>query len=179
MTRRRLLFIGDSLIEFFDWAARFPQHDVLNMGSAGETVEGLAARLDRVISRTGTADSVFIMSGINNMAMGDAGFAAAYRGVVSALKSAWPNAAIHVQSLLPVLFPFVANEDIRAVNAQLKSLADDAAVRYLDVHAAFLDSSGEPLAALLLDDGVHLSGEGYRVWSAEVEKALDRPGVSE
>jgi len=37
--------MGDSLIEFFNWQERFPDREVFNYGIAGETAEGLLARL--------------------------------------------------------------------------------------------------------------------------------------
>jgi hypothetical protein len=36
-----ILFLGHSLIEFFDWQKRFPDHLAVNLGKAGESVEGL------------------------------------------------------------------------------------------------------------------------------------------
>jgi len=169
----RLLFIGDSLIEFFDWEKRFPDHTVYNLGIAGETVEGLASRLKWVMSKVKEPDMVFIMSGINNMAMGNPDFVNTYREVLQQIRRAWPSAAIVVHSLLPVLFRFISNEDIRHMNVRLKHLAAGEQVRYLDIHAAFLNEKGRPVAALLEDDGVHVSEEGYRVWSAEIEKLLE------
>ncbi|NJD54882.1 MAG: GDSL family lipase [Nitrospirae bacterium] len=169
---KRLLFIGDSLIEYFDWERRFPDHTVYNLGIAGETVEGLASRLKGIVRKVKPPDMVFIMSGINNMAMGSPDFINTYRDVVQEIRRAWPSAAIIVHSLLPVLFRFISNEDIRHMNVRLKHLAAGENILYLDIHAAFLNEKGRPVAALLEDDGVHVSEEGYRVWSAEMEKLL-------
>ncbi len=48
---RQFLFIGDSLIEFFNWQKRFQDDQVYNFGSAGETAEGLLSRLPNIIRR--------------------------------------------------------------------------------------------------------------------------------
>ena len=168
----RLLFIGDSLMEFFDWQARFQDHAVDNLGIAGETVEGLKARLDRVMGRIAPPDAIFIMSGINNLAMEDRGFIPAYRDIVRRLRQRYPSARIFINSLLPVLYPFISNDDVRESNRQLSTLAADEGVDYLDVHGRFLESDGRPRAAFLLDDGVHLSSEGYTAWSEMVVEAL-------
>jgi lysophospholipase L1-like esterase len=168
----RLLFIGDSLIEYFDWERRFPNYTVYNLGIAGETVEGLASRLNWVIRKMKAPDRVFIMSGINNMAIGNPDFISTYRGVIQEIRQAWPSATIVVHSLLPVLFRFISNEDIRFMNVRLKHLAAGESVLYLDIHAAFLNEKGRPVPALLEDDGVHVSEEGYKVWSSEIEKLL-------
>jgi len=165
---KRLLFLGDSLIEFFDWSARFPEHDVYNLGISGETVDGLHSRLSSIFRKVKDPDMVFIMTGINSMAMGDEGIAETYRKIVQEIRQAYPSAKVIVQSLLPVLFPFIANEDIQHMNARLKQMAVDEKVLYLDIHARFLDEKGKPMAALLQDDGVHVSEKGYRVWSGRI-----------
>jgi len=171
--RKQLLFLGDSLIEYFDWSERFPEHEVYNLGIAGETVDGLHGRLKGIFRKVKDPDVVFIMSGINSMALGDDGIADTYRKIVQELKQAYPSVKVIVQSLLPVLFPFISNENIQRMNARLKQMAADEKVLYFDVHARFLDEKGRPHAAYFMEDGVHVSGEGYRVWSGVIGKLLD------
>ncbi len=168
----RLLFIGDSLIEFYDWERRFAGHEVFNCGIAGETVEGLFSRLSGVLEKVLTPDFVFIMTGINNMAMGDKHFPGTYRKIIGQIKAKSPSSKIFVQSLLPVFFPFISNDEILEMNNKLQHMAEEEDVFYSDIHAVFLDSSSAPNKSYLLDDGVHLSSEGYRAWSAEIEKLL-------
>jgi lysophospholipase L1-like esterase len=168
----RLLFIGDSLIEFYDWKHRFSDHEVSNYGIAGETAEGLFSRLPGVLERVAAPDFVFIMTGINNMAMGDRDFPGTYRKIIGQIRRISPSSKIYVQSLLPVLFTFISNDEIRDINMGLRKMAEEENVFYCDIHAVFLDPSGGPRASYLLDDGVHLSDEGYRAWSAEIEKLL-------
>lgn len=170
--RKRLLFLGDSLMEYFDWSERFPGHEVYNLGIAGETVEGLYCRLSGIFRKVKDPDMVFIMTGINSMAMGDDGIADIYRKVVQEIAQAYPSARVIVHSLLPVLFAFISNEDIQHLNAELKQIAADEKVLYLDIHCRFLDDKGRPVAAYLMDDGVHVSEAGYRVWSDETGKLL-------
>jgi len=170
----RLLFIGDSLIEFYDWERRFAGHEVFNYGISGETVEGLFSRLKGIIEKVVNPDFVFIMTGINNMAMGDKDFPATYRKLIGQIKAKSPSSKIFVQSLLPVLFTFISNDDIREMNIELRKIAEEEDIFCSDIHAVFLDSSGSPKKSYLLDDGVHISEEGYRAWSAEIEKLLLR-----
>lgn len=170
----RLLFIGDSLIEFYDWERRFPGHEVFNYGIAGESVEGLSSRLSGVLDKVLNPDFVFIMTGINNMAMGDRDFPESYRKIIGRIKAKSPSSKIFVQSLLPVFFPFISNDEILEMNMELRKMAEEESVFYSDIHAVFLNSSGAPRTSYLLDDGVHLSEEGYRAWSAEIEKLLMR-----
>ena len=168
----RLLFIGDSLIEYFDWERRFPDHMVYNLGVAGETVGGLKIRLKRIFAHIQLPDKVFIMTGINNLAMGDDAFLDDYRDAVRDISSSYPSAAIYVHSLLPVIFPYILNADIRKMNAKLRDMAVQQGVFFVDLYTAFLDKKGRPVDEYLLDDGVHVSEKGYRIWSAETERLL-------
>lgn len=170
--RKRLLFLGDSLIEYFDWSERFPEHEVYNLGIAGETVRGLAARLGHILRKVKDPDMVFIMSGINSMAFGDEGIADTYRDIVRALHQAFPAAQFYIQSLLPVSFPFIDNEDILQMNVRLRHIAAEEGIRYLDLHTLFTDQKKLPIGRYLMDDGVHVSEEGYRVWSGEIGRLL-------
>jgi lysophospholipase L1-like esterase len=168
----RLLFIGDSLIEFFVWEKRFTSHEVYNFGIAGETVEGLHRRLDTIIVKVSSPDFVFIMTGINNLSMDDRGFVKTYAAIIARLKTRYPAARIFLHSLLPVCYPFVPNDEIRAMNKELRALAEREAVGYVDIHPLFLDERGEPKTSCFEEDGVHLSNEGYRIWSARIEEII-------
>lgn len=170
---RRLLFIGDSLIEFFDWRNRFPECTVWNMGIAGETVEGLSARISSVSEKISGPDFVFIMTGINNLAMGDKGFIRTYGDLLRKVSGLYPAAKVYLHSLLPVDFPWISNNEIAEVNSRLKALAAEEGAVYFDLHALFLDEKGALRREYLLDDGVHLSDAGYRVWSDLIASVIE------
>lgn len=169
-----ILFIGHSLIEFFDWQKRFPEHRVLNLGVAGETVEGLLSRVERIIEKHPFADIIFIMSGINDVAMGDPGIFDSYSNIIERLSSAYPKAKIFINSILPTLLEFIPDESVRDANETLKKLAMDKGVGYLDIHSLFVAPDGKAMEELFLDDGVHLSNKGYAIWSKAMEKIINK-----
>jgi lysophospholipase L1-like esterase len=171
---KNIVFIGDSLTEYYDWQERFPGYRVTNLGVSGETVEGLLDRLDKVRSRINDADVIFVMTGINNIAMEQYDIAGNYKEIVSKLTSWFKNSKIVVQSLLPVRLEWINNNVIQDINRHLKQIACDFSVEYLDVYSRFVDSQGNPRRANLLDDGVHLSEKGYEVWADEVERFLKK-----
>jgi lysophospholipase L1-like esterase len=171
-----LLFIGDSLTEWFDWQARFPSYRVTNLGVAGESVEGLLGRLDWVRSRMGDARAIFLMTGINNIATGHHDILRAYREVAFRLRGDFPKAVLVIQSVLPVNLPGTDNSVIARINERLERIAAESRARYLDLYGVFIDHRGNPRLDYLLDDGVHVSAEGYRAWADEVEKLLERAG---
>jgi lysophospholipase L1-like esterase len=168
-----ILFLGDSLIEYFDWQRRFADHRVMNCGMAGESVQGLLSRVAKIKGVCPEADLIFVMSGINNVAMGDIDFLDFYRAILERLGLAYPGARIFVNSLLPVGTDFIENESILNINNTLKELSGDTGVDFLDVHKLFIDERGEPVMDYLLYDGVHVSEKGYNVWSEALEKIIN------
>jgi lysophospholipase L1-like esterase len=175
MKNRKLIFIGDSLTEYFNWQNRFSEYDAVNLGISGETVEGLLGRIDRIISSIKNPDYIFIMTGINNIAMEDFAIIGSYRKIVSELSYKFKEAVIVVQSVLPVNLYWIDNGAIKAANRALRETANEFNnVEYLDIFSLFVDANGKPIKDYLLDDGVHLSDKGYDAWAKEVEGFLRR-----
>ena len=170
--KKRLIFAGDSLTEWFDWQARFPGYAIENLGISGETVEGLLSRTGRIITGFPAPDFLFLMTGINNIAMQDYGIISPYRELLRRCQQGWPSTHIVAQSVLPVLLEWIEQWRIPEINAGLKELCRGLDVSYLDVYRSFTDESGVPREDLLMDDGVHLSTKGYEVWSAVVENYI-------
>ncbi len=168
-----LIFLGHSLIEYFDWQERFPGHNAVNLGVAGETVEGLLARVLKIKDVCPEADMIFIMTGINNVAMGDTGFFGTYSVILEKLSSYYPDAKIFVHSILPVRVDFMTNEPIRSANVRLRELSEAAGVEYINIYSRFVDAAGRPAREYLMDDGVHLTARGYAVWSGVIEEIIN------
>jgi lysophospholipase L1-like esterase len=170
-----LVFIGDSLTEWYDWQARFPGYGVLNLGIAGETIEGLVNRLDRIILALEDPDCIFIMTGINNVAMEDYEIIHEYKRIINRFFSVFRKTEIVIQSLLPADLPWLDKGVITALNKELKGLAGNFTAHYLDVYGAFIGPDGILIREYLADDGVHLSDKGYEVWALVVEGYLHGP----
>lgn len=169
---KRLVFIGDSLTEFFDWQDRFRDFQVTNLGISGETVEGLLSRLDLITSSIDNPDVIFIMSGINNIAMEDYEIIDTYKKIIERLSNKFNPSTIVIQGILPVYLPWIDNNVIKKINDSLKRLADDFKVEYLDTYSLFIDPKGIVIRDYLLDDGVHLSNKGYDVWTKRLDEYL-------
>lgn len=172
MQTKKILFIGDSLIEFFDWQACFPGHTVANLGRAGETVEGLLSRIKAIAMKHPLPDLVFIMSGINNAAMDDLGFLDSYGKIMDHLNAACPGARIFVHSLLPTLLPWISNASLQEMNRSLARMAEEKGGEFIDLYRRFVDGKGVAVKDYLLPDGVHISDQGYAVWSETIEKVI-------
>lgn len=172
-----IVFIGDSLTEYFDWSRRFPRCRVDNLGVSGETAEGLLERLQRISASVHDPDFLFVMTGINSVATGDLDFLEALRMFLESLVAGYGSRTVVLQSVLPVDLPWLENDVIRGVNRRLRGLASELRVEYLDLYGSFIGDGELPVSGLLLDDGVHLSAQGYALWSALIENFLCARGV--
>ena len=167
----KFLFMGDSLIEFFNWQKRFPDREVFNYGIAGETAEGLLARLPNIIDRVQSPDLVMIMTGINNVAMEDYGFLLTYKKIITRLRKNYGKATISMTSLLPVDL-FFLGDAIPRINRRLKDIAQKNSVLYLDLYPLFIDEHSRAITSCFEADGVHLSSDGYEIWARALEKTV-------
>jgi len=173
-----LIFIGDSLTQWFDWQRRFPDYDVVNLGISGETVEGLLARRERIRSQIENPDFIFLMTGINNIANGQYDITTSFREIVRNLATWYKKANIVVQSILPVDLEWISNNVIIDTNRYLEQIAREYHAEYLEIHSTFVDSKGYPKKGYLSDDGVHLANKGYEAWAGVVDGFLKTKRLS-
>jgi lysophospholipase L1-like esterase len=169
---KNLIFIGDSLTQWFDWQRRFSDYNVVNLGISGETVEGLLARRERIRSQIENPDFIFLMTGINNIANEQYDITESYREIVRNLATWYKKTRIVVQSILPVDLAWISNNVIQNANRHLDLIAREYQAEYLDIHSSFTDSKGNPRKGFLSDDGVHLANKGYEAWAEVVDRFL-------
>lgn len=160
---KKILFIGDSLIAYCDWQGHFPGFSCVNLGVPGETVAGCRSQVPQILSRQPQADVVVLMIGTNNLVMSEFGFLGEYEALLADLHGGYPQASIAVCSLLPLDLPWLASGAVERLNDLLKELAKQDWGVYLDICESF--NVGET-SSCFVEDGVHLSNEGYRRWSA-------------
>lgn len=170
VTKKPVIFFGDSITQWGDWCEFLGKANILNRGIAGDNTNGLLARVDEVIRHR--PSKLFILVGTNdlNKHMPAAAIVAIYRRIISAVQVASPGTRIFVQSVLPINNQLIGrqyytgtNEQIVALNAGLKEMAASLQVTFVNVYDALLDSTGQ-MDARYTYDGLHLSGEGYLKW---------------
>jgi len=167
----KILMLGDSLIEYQDWSHHFPDATVFKRGMAGETVQGLLHRLPMEMERFSGVTVALVMSGTNNLAMDDLFFLPAYEEIVAGFQDKYPTVRVLVTSLLPVHFPWLADDAVLRMNQLLQQLVirrqaavAGSRVEYLDLYRFFLLDNGQVDHGCFLEDGVHLSERGYMKW---------------
>jgi len=164
-----VLLLGDSLIEWGDWEMLLPDFRTINLGRAGETVGELAGRLGLELERVDEPDWLVLLSGTNDLLMGDSSFPAVFETMLPRLRLLCPETVIIVAGLAPMQMVSAA---VEAANVRLKEISQGSDCRFLDLAAHFhlyCRPVGNPC---FLMDGVHFSPHGYRVMATAIDGVL-------
>jgi lysophospholipase L1-like esterase len=168
-----LLLVGDSLIEYGDWPELLPGREIVNLGRSGEAVEELRERAPNLVTRHPPPDLVLVMIGTNNVAMERFDFLEPYADILKIFRATWPETVLVVNSLLPMALNYLAPETIPRLNERLRRLAERQNARYLDAWRAMVDQNDLALPEVL-EDEVHLTAQGYRLWADTLAELLER-----
>jgi lysophospholipase L1-like esterase len=177
---RRVVFMGDSITEFWDLARAFPGRPYVNRGISGQTTPQMLLRFRPDVIEL-KPQAVVILAGTNDIA-GNTG-PMTDEEITGNLASMCELARAHgirvvLASILPVhdYAGFLASESrpprrIRALNEWMKNYAAQHGHAYLDYFSALTDDAGM-LRAELADDGLHPNDKGYAVMAPLADKAL-------
>jgi lysophospholipase L1-like esterase len=162
-----VVFLGDSITEGGPWEELFPDLRVRNRGIAGDTSEGVLARLDQ-IARAEPA-KVFLLIGTNDLFRGDSEdeTVAEITEILNRLKQETPDTEVYLQSVLPRAPSYRAA--VEALNARLAEVALEHGSAWIDLYPAFLDPETGGIRAELSNDELHLLGPGYALWKEQIE----------
>ncbi|WP_417911096.1 GDSL-type esterase/lipase family protein [Candidatus Electronema sp. PJ] len=170
MKKQTLLMLGDSLVEWGDWAVLLPELEVINRGKAGELTEELSARLFLELDKVAEPDLILIMSGTNNLLNGSPYFTSIFQTLLPRLVLLCQNSTIIVNSILPMRLQGLAQDSIAAANQELRATARQSNCHFLDVTGPFNESCLPITRPGFLNDGVHLSTLGYQIWAKEISR---------
>ncbi|WP_446010332.1 GDSL-type esterase/lipase family protein [Candidatus Electrothrix sp.] len=171
-----LLMLGDSLVEWGDWEVLLPELQVINSGIAGEHTEELSARLaneiDTVLADRPEPEYILIMTGTNNLLMGNSYFPAILGSMLPRLIDLCPGSMITLNSIMPMQIQGLPQESIQATNDELRNVAEQSKCWFLDITTPFTEQCLPVTKPCFLNDGVHLATRGYQVWAKAIQGHL-------
>ncbi len=171
---RQNILLGDSLTLWFPGSMLPGRKTWINQAISGENSGGLRDRL-YLLDDT-SPEAVFIMVGINDLIWGGSKADLVYnvRRMIDYLRQTHPEARVVIQSILPHggetatwegrdRLSTISPDLIRQVNDQLKLVAAETGVDFLNLYPLFVNGDGY-LRPDLTTDGLHLNKNGYMVW---------------
>ncbi|MBL9124918.1 MAG: hypothetical protein JNG90_14880 [Planctomycetaceae bacterium] len=162
-----IVFVGSSSIRLWDLKESFPDLPVLNRGFGGSHLSDSVHFADRIVTKY-RPRLVVLYAGDNDIASGKTPERVRddFRAFVDRVHSTLPETKI----LFLAIKPSPARAKHAAAQATANRLiADEIAknprLAFVDVGTPLLDAAGKPRAELFVKDQLHLSEEGYAVWS--------------
>ena len=178
ITPKDIVFIGNSITNSAEWNELFPQKRVKNRGISGDTSEGVYDRLDPVVK--GKPAKIFILIGINDISrvIEVENIVQNMKRIVEKIQTESPKTKIYIQSILPVnpdFGMFKGHEKpqlIKEINQQYQNIAKEYNVNYINLYPHFLEEGTDRMNKKYTNNGLHLLGEGYLLWSKIIKPYL-------
>ena len=178
--RANLVFIGDSITQYFDeglWRQFHGHRNAVNLGLWGDFTQGALWRLANGQWGDLQPRAAVILLGTNNTQWGGRpeDVAQGVAELVRFIQSRSPRTKVLIIGLLPR--GATATEPLRAqnalVNAQIARCADGVNTFYLDIGRLLTDRDGN-LSEQISFDRLHLTMVGYAVMATAMEPMLRR-----
>lgn len=162
-----VLFVGSSSIRMWDLKKYFPGLAAVNRGFGGSYISDSAHYADKLISSARPRLIVFY-SGDNDIADGKPPerLKADFEDFLEAAGKKAQQVPVIYISIKPSLARWARWPEIQEANRLIKaSCGRRETCRFLDVAPAMLGPDGLPRRELFQADGLHLTDQGYRLWS--------------
>jgi len=165
------VFYGSSSMRLWDTLAEDFDPRVLNLGFGGSTLKACDYFFARLILPVNPR-SLLLYAGDNDLGDGRSvdevvGWFRSLANKVATSLGAIPFGFVSVK---PSPARYAILDRIRRVNERVhREIESFPMGYYVDVFPAMLDPAGKPRLEYFHDDGLHLSQEGYRLWSRLLE----------
>jgi lysophospholipase L1-like esterase len=179
----RVVFMGDSITDFWRLNEYFPDRDFVNRGISGQVTGEMLGRFKADVIDL-KPEAVVILAGTNDIAR--AVPLSTIENNFTMMSDLADKAKIKViwASVLPIsdyhkqqnpaweMSKIRPPSQIRSLNDWLRRFCAQRGYTYVDYYAAMVDPSGM-LPANLADDGLHPNSAGYRVMAPLAADAVD------
>lgn len=170
-----IVFLGNSITDGGHFNELFEMDNIKNRGISSDVIDGVLKRLDQVTD--GHPKKLFLLIGINDVSHGltSKKLIQKYEVLVDSIISKSPETKLYLQSVMPINNDFkrykglIGKErTIKEFNEGIKEIADKRGATYIDLWPFLADSNGK-LRRGFTNDGLHLSGAGYKAWTNGID----------
>lgn len=169
-----IVFLGNSITDGGEFNELFDIENAKNRGISGDVIDGVQERLAQVTD--GKPSKIFLLIGINDIShdIETQRLAGRYERLVKEIREKCPETELYLQSIMPINNDYRRyknlkgkEKEIPALNEKIQEIAGRYGATYIDLWPALADESGK-LNKKYTNDGLHLTGPGYKAWSAAI-----------
>lgn len=173
-----IVFLGNSITDGGHFNELYEMENIKNRGISSDVIDGVLRRLDQVTN--GHPKKIFLLIGINDVSHGLSSqkLIKKYETLVDSILSKSPETKLYLQSVMPINNDFkrykglVGKEKvIKEFNIGIKEIAEQRGLTYIDLWPFLADGNGK-LQRAFTNDGLHLSGAGYKAWTKGIESQV-------
>ena len=174
-----IVFLGNSITDGGNFEELFGREDVKNRGIRSDVIPGVMKRLNQVTK--GHPKKIFLLIGINDVSHGLSvkQLTERYEKLVKEIQKHSPHTKLYLQSVMPINNSFKCYKNLKNkettvehFNIEIKRIADEHGATYIDLWPVLADTEGK-LKKKYTNDGLHLTGDGYRAWTDHLRPYLD------
>jgi len=166
-----IVMLGDSITAAVDWNELLGRTDVANRGVGGDSPEGFLNRLEHVYKLS--PKICFVQATGNDMlGVPVREIYGVYLHIVAGLKNHNITPVIQAALYRSIKDSEEVNRRIAQLNEMLKQFAQDNQVEFLDLNEVV--SENHQLKAEYTYDGIHMTADGYKLWSAQVLSVIKK-----
>jgi lysophospholipase L1-like esterase len=171
----QIVFYGSSTIRMWDLAASFPDLKTINRGFGGALMSDLPRYVARVV--TPAKPRIIVISCGGNDIEADATpeqIAGSFQRMVETARKDLPNVRVVIFGVK--VYPVIAAkiDQVRKTNVLIRAFAERSTnIVFIDTEKIVLGTDGKPREDLFREDGVHLTPEGYKLYTAVLRPHLN------
>ncbi len=170
-----IVFTGSSSIRGWRTLKEdYPNLNVLNRGFGGSQIADATFHFDRLITKY-KPKQVVLYSGDNDIASGKSPEMVLARFIKFAetMEEKLPEAELLFISIKPSISRWSMYPDMKEANHKIKEYASrHENIKFVDISTPMLGEDGKPRPELFVEDGLHMSPEGYVVWKETLKPFL-------
>jgi len=173
----QIVFVGSSTIRRWDTAAYFPDLKIINRGFGGSELSDAVRYVDRIVLPY-EPRLVVVYSGDNDIGSGVTSeeVAVAFERFTRAVHAKLPQTRILYLGIKPSLLRWTQVDRMRAANLVIRAYCErDDRLAFLDFDGLMLGWDEKPRRELFVEDGLHLSPQGYQMWTTVLRPWLMTP----
>jgi lysophospholipase L1-like esterase len=162
-----IVFVGSSSIRLWKLSENFPELPAINRGFGGSHLADSAKYADRIVTPH-RPRVVVLYAGDNDIASGKSPETIRddYKNFVAAVRARLPSAKIVYISIKPSPSRWKLADKAREANRLIcESQACDRCQSFVDVWPGMLGDDGQPRPELYVADKLHMTPQGYEVWT--------------
>ncbi len=169
-----IVFTGSSSVRRWDLQQSFPDLPVINRGFGGSELSHSISYVYRILTPLHPR-TIVLYAGDNDIGRGKSADRVVddFQQFTAVVREAMPQTRIVFIAIKPSLSRWNLIRPMRDANSRIQALtqADDL-LDFADIDTPMMGPDAKPRPELFLDDGLHLTEEGYRVWTKVIRPLI-------